>query len=718
MTTTAISAQTGVAATAGGPKSHPSRLVAGVDIGGTFTDIVLLERATGTYTVHKVLGTPDDPSRAVLRGLGEAIERAGARPTDVDYVVHGTTIVANTLIERKGADVAVLTTAGFGDLLEMAREQRYDAYDLFARYPAPLVDRADVIEVDERVRRDGSILKPLDGVALIDRLRNRPAPDAVAVCLLHAYAHPGHERAVRDLLADVWPDARVSLSHEVASYIGEYERLVTTVANAYVQPIVDAYLGRLEAGLLTAGIVGPLYLMLSDGGVTTTSAARSLPVRLLESGPAAGIAATCALEMSDPTDRLVAFDMGGTTAKFCIIDDGRPLTTWTIEVDRMHRFKQGSGIPLRIPSVDMVEIGAGGGSIARIDPLGLPTIGPQSAGSDPGPACYGRGGTEPTVTDSLAVLGVLNPDFFLGGRMSLDIAKAATAIDTSVGSGLGTDDTQGAALGIHEIACSQMAEAMRTHFAERGKDPRTYAMVAFGGAGPLHARTMAETVGISTVIVPPAAGVMSAAGLLRAPFSFAAVRGVSRALDDIDWGEIGEIVDELAAEATREVAASGADVDGELSIQVLFDMKYAGQNAALEVAIPPAGDYSTQDVRERFEAAHREVYGRHNRALVSIVESVKVKAIAASLSAGSHTRRGFASARPTPRREVLLPGMERPLPADVLDRASLAPGARGSGPALIEDGETTVVVGFGDTFEIDTVGNVIVRIRSAESSVT
>jgi N-methylhydantoinase A/oxoprolinase/acetone carboxylase beta subunit len=525
----------------------PSTYRLAFDIGGTFTDFALLDTETGEIEIHKQLTTPDDPSRASLEGTSTLLKRNQLTAAALQNVIHGTTLVTNALIERKGAKVALLTTDGFRDILALRGEQRYDIYDLALRFPDPLVPRYLRHGVAERTDHAGTVLSPVDRddvLAAVARIRAEDANDraahggpelrSVAVSFLHSYRNPANERAAAAIIAKAWPAADISLSSAVAPEIREYERTSTTVANAYVRPLTRDYLRSLAQALATAGYRGRLYLMLSSGGIATVETATEFPVRLIESGPAGGaIGAAFFGDLCGEHD-LVAFDMGGTTAKIAMIESGRPSISHQLEVARVHRFKKGSGLPIQFPSVEMLEIGAGGGSIARIDELGLLKVGPDSAGADPGPACYGRGGAQPTVTDAALVLGYLDPGNFLGGAMPLDRAAAERAITEHIAQPLGLSLAD-AAWGIHQLVVENMASAAKIHIVERGNDPRQYALLASGGAGPIHAASVARLLRQDRVLYPLAAGVLSAIGFLVAPVSFEFSQSQPQMLTDADW---------------------------------------------------------------------------------------------------------------------------------------------------------------------------------------
>src|SRR5688572_19028223 len=557
-----------------------------VDIGGTFTDVVLLDAAGTTTVIEKVLTTPKDPAAAVMDGTRRALARAGVGAREVRYVIHGTTLVTNALIERKGAPTGLVTTAGHEDALEIGRETRYDAYDLALEKPEPLVPPRLRLGLGARMLADGrerTALSTAEVDAVVERLR-AAGVEAIAVSLLHAYRNSAHERAVAARLAEQAPGLRVSLSSVVSGEIREYERTSTTVANAYVLGAVEAYLRSLSDLLRSDGFAGQLLLMLSSGGTCTVETACEVPIRLVESGPAGGAAAAAHYARITGTPRVLAFDMGGTTAKICLIDDGEPQITREFEVARVWRFKRGSGLPLLVPVVELIEIGAGGGSIAHIDKLGLPKVGPESAGSEPGPACYGRGGERPTVTDANLVLGYLDPDYFLGGAMPLDRRAAEAAIRLHVGERLGLPLAE-AAWGIHAIVTENMANAALMHAVERGKEIDAYDLYAFGGAAPMHVGTLAERLAIRKVVVPPGAGVRSCFGFLASPLAFEVARSRTVRLEAIDLGDVAALLESLEADARAPLALAGV-TGGDVTVRRFAEMRYRGQGYELEVPVP------------------------------------------------------------------------------------------------------------------------------------
>src|SRR5215472_13491346 len=525
-----------------------------VDIGGTFTDLCL-ER-NGTLTSVKVLTTPRAPEEGVLAGMEEILKQTGLKPAELGLIIHGTTLATNAIIERKGAKTALIVTEGFRDSIEIAFEHRFEQYDIFMVKPAPLVPRDLRFGVPERLDGRGNVLVPLDESAvkaLAPKLKARSI-ESIAIGYMHAYLDSKHERRTRDILSELLPGVSITLSSEVSPEIREYERWSTAVANAYVQPVMARYLGRLDDALRAKGVACPLFLITSGGGLAALETARHFPIRLVESGPAGGAILAAALARQCGLDKVLSFDMGGTTAKICLIDNGEPQHSRTFEVARQYRFLKGSGLPLRIPVIEMVEIGAGGGSIASVDPLARINVGPESAGAEPGPASYGRGGAEPTVTDADVVLGRIDPDYFAGGSIKLDAARAVTAIDKAIGQPLGLRRLE-AAFAISEVVEENMANAARVHAVERGKDLEARTLIAFGGAAPLHAARLADKLGIRRVLIPCGAGVGSAFGFLQAPVAYEVARSRYVRLDDtFDTSLVNALFAEMRAEAEAVVA--------------------------------------------------------------------------------------------------------------------------------------------------------------------
>ena len=689
----------------------PGSFRVGVDIGGTFTDLILIDDATGALTVGKVLTTPDDPSRAVAEVLADALERAKAPAEQVQHVIHGTTLVTNSVIERKGARTALLTTRGFRDAYEIAREHRYDLYDLFLEMPAPLVPRHLRLEIDERIYADGTVARAPDEHAvakLVAELRDKGI-EAIAICFMHSYANPEHEQLVGAIVGEIAPGVRVSLSSEVVPEIREYERTSTTVVNVYVQALVEDYLAELVQRLADLHIGGELFLMLSSGGISTVETATRFPLRLLESGPAGGALASAYYGEQAKVGDLLAFDMGGTTAKLCVIEDGRPLTATEFEVDRKYRFKKGSGLPVKVPVVDLIEIGAGGGSIARVDSLGLLKVGPESAGATPGPACYGRGGTEPTITDADLLLGYLDPGFFLGGRLTLDRAAAERAITTRIADPLGMSAVR-AAWGIHQLVDEGMASAARVHAIERGKDPRSLPLFAFGGAGPAHGFGVASILHSPRLIVPFGAGVTSTVGFLTAPLAFDFVRSFLSQLDTVDWARVNGVLDDMAAQGDAILARSGVPPD-ERHISRQADLRYAGQGHEIRIDLPDGslGADSLPSIRATFERVYASLFGRTGPDVPLEGVSWRVLASGPRPFVRLNAAPPAESANPLKgQRPVYFPEWQEHRPTAVYDRYLLAPGAELAGPAIVEERESTTVIGPGARIRIDESRNLSV----------
>src|SRR5262245_10980197 len=697
----------------------------GVDIGGTFTDLVWVDDPTGEVPRGKLLTTPKDPAQAVEQGVLRLLEEAGAAPAAVRALIHGTTLATNALIERKGARTGLLTTAGFRDALEIGREGRYDMYDLLIDPPAPLVPRHLRLEVEERLDADGSVRRPLDVAsarAAIDRLLAEGV-EAVAISLLHAYRNPVHEEALARLVAEMAPGLPLAYSSEVVPEIREYERTSTTAANVYVMPLMARYLDDLERKIADMGVRGGFYIMLSSGGIATPATAKRVPVRLVESGPAAGALAAARAARQAGEDRLLSFDMGGTTAKACVIDGGEPLLAREFEVARADRFKKGSGLPIRVPVIELIEIGAGGGSMARLDRMNLLKVGPDSAGADPGPACYALGGREPTVTDADLVLGYLDPDFFLGGRMRLDVEAARRAITYTVGKPMGFDLAR-AAWSIHRVVNENMAAAARIHGIERGKDLRAYPLFAFGGAGPVHAWNVGRILKVPRVLVPFGAGAASALGLLSAPLAFDFVRPASQRLDRADWTGVNRLFAEMEAEG-RAVLREAGIADADITFRRTAEMRYAGQGHEVEGPVPsgPLGPESLALLTSGFEDAYRALY--HRTPMGVPIEALNWRLVVSGPEAGggdllSTIRGGLEMAPalppsaenrrgPAPKRsrQAYFPESAGYVETPVYDRYALAPGMVFAGPAIIEERESTTVVGPGARIRVDAMRTLV-----------
>ncbi len=691
------------------PPSNPSRI--GVDIGGTFTDLVWVDEATGAVRVGKLLTTPKDPSQAVEEGVVTLLHEADAAAGAVRALIHGTTLATNALIERKGARVGLLATAGFRDAVEIGREGRYDMYDLFIDPPVPLVPRQLRVEVSERILADGSVLRPLDAAqarAAITAL-GAQGVEAIAICLLHAYRNPAHERELAALCAEILPRVPVSCSSDVVPEIREFERTSTTTANVYVMPLMARYLDDLERKLHGLGVPGRLYVMMSAGGIATPETAKRVPVRLVESGPAAGALAAARSARQVGLDRLLSFDMGGTTAKACVIDRGEPLLAREFEVARADRFKKGSGLPIRVPVVELIEIGAGGGSVARVDRMGLLKVGPDSAGADPGPACYGAGGQEPTVTDADLVLGYLDADFFLGGRMRLDVEAARRAIETRVARPMGLGLTE-AAWGIHRVVNENMAAAARVHGIERGKDLRGYPLFAFGGAGPVHAWNVGRILRVPRVLVPYGAGALSAYGLLAAPLAFDFVRTAPQRLTTADWELINRLFQEMEGEGRRILRTAGVP-EAQITVRRSAEMRYSGQGHEVDVQIPPGAlsAASLATITESFEAAYRLLYSRTPMGVP--LEALNWRAVVSGPAPDLTITAGLAAAAAAPaakkHRAAYFAEAGGYVDTPVYDRYRLDPGARLAGPVIVEERESTTVVGPGARLSVDPHRNLV-----------
>ncbi len=706
--------------------AHPRRIALSFDVGGTFTDFVAIDIDAGEVVGrHKVLTNARYPARGVIRGWQE-MAATGLAPEDVTLSVHSTTLVTNALIERKGATTVLLATKGFRDLLELAREQMYDIYDLFAPPAEPLIPRPLRLAIDERTDADGRILTeptPESIDAAIAAIRDSGAT-AVAIAFLHAYRNPANERTVARALEHALPDIAVSLSSSVAPIVGEYERTSTTAADAFTKPTVRAYIGELDNSLKDSGIHGPLYLMLSSGEIASAATVVERPIRLLESGPAAGAIAAAFFGSLAGHDDVLSLDMGGTTAKACVIEAGRPKLAHMLEVARVRRFMAGSGLTVVAPVVDLIEIGAGGGSIARRDELGLLKVGPDSAGADPGPACYGLGGNQPTVSDANLVLGYLNPDYFLGGEIPLraDLARAAVerlAAELT----MSVEDT---AWGIHRVVNENMAAAARVHIIERNRDPRDLATIAFGGAGPAHAVSVARVLGSPIVVFPPAAGVASALGALVSPLAFTAGRTRMMRLDRASWDAINQLYSELEGEAAKELGLANVPPE-QIAYHRWAEMRVLGQYH--EISVPLEGivlaESSLPAIIAAFQDAYRRRYGR-------VLEGLPVEALhwritatgpasPVDLRAEEETSEPASLAIKGSRLACFPAGDGRPdasfLETPVYDRELLLPGMAFSGPAIVEEREATAIIWPGDQARIDRFRAIVVEVNADQQAV-
>ena len=688
--------------------SGPARLA--VDIGGTFTDVVL--ESNGRQVTVKVLTTPDNPEQGVLDGVAKAMAEAGAQAAEVGLIIHGTTLATNALIERKGAKTALIVTEGLRDSVEMAYENRFEQYDINIDRPDPLVPRYLRWPVTERLNAAGEVLRPLDeaSVAALAPKLAEHGIESLAIGLIHSYANPAHERRVAEILGAAAPELSITLSSEVCPEIREYERQSTTCANAYVRPLMARYLTQLERDLRARGFACPFLLMTSGGGLTGFDTAVAFPIRLVESGPAGGAILASRIASECGLDRVLSFDMGGTTAKICLIDDAAPLTSRSFEVARAYRFMKGSGLPLRIPAIEMVEIGAGGGSIASVDALERINVGPESAGAEPGPACYGRGGSEPTVTDADVALGRIDIESFAGGSVALDPDAANRAVARVLGP-LGLDGPL-AAFAVSEVVDENMANAARVHAIEWGKEISRRTLIAFGGAAPLHATRLAEKLGLDQVIVPTGAGVGSAIGFLRAPIAYDVVRSRYQRLSDFDIGAVNAALAEMQAEAYAivEPAAAGA----ELAEERLAYMRYLGQGHEITVALPTraleAADVTA--LQAGFDAAYIRLYGRTipNLDVEVLSWTLTVKTVVAEPNPATAATPQPA---PTPRRvrELFDSATEKTVEAPVYARADLKPGTTVPGPALIVEDQTTTVVSSAFDVGMNSLGYIVLTRR-------
>jgi N-methylhydantoinase A len=684
-----------------------------VDIGGTFTDIVLdvgRDRKT-----RKVLTTPVRPEQAVLDGIRLILADAHARFRDIDVFIHGTTLATNAIIERRGAKTALIATDGFRDVLDIATESRYDQYDLAIDKPIPLVPRALRFTVPERVDAHGGVRLPLDEAAvrtLVPKLRALDVK-SVAIAFLHAYANPAHERRAGEILRAEMPDVRLTLSSAVCPEIREYERTSTAVANAYVQPLIDGYLGRMAEALEVEQFRGSIYLVTSGGGVTSIDTARRFPVRLLESGPAGGAIFASQIAASLGESKVLSFDMGGTTAKICLIEKYRPETSRLFEVDRAARFLKGSGLPVRIPVIEMVEIGAGGGSIARVDALKRVTVGPESASSEPGPACYGRGGEHPTVTDADVALGKIDPDGFAGGTIRLKLELSRKALLHDIGEALGLS-AETSAYAVQEIVCENMASAARVHAVERGAVVAQHTLIAFGGAAPLHAARVAERLGASRVIVPSNAGVGSAVGFLAAPISYELVRSRHARLDEFDSEAVSDLLQEIASEARTlvEPGARGAVVHER---RIAF-MRYIGQGHEIAVELPHRRltKADSLSLRKAFEKDYAALF---ERSIPDAAIEILSWSVLASTSPRNPARIAEVTRKPAGKasghRQFFDGRAGETIDVPLYRREQLSPGETVAGPAVIAEDETSTFISVSFEAHIDSAGSIVMERKVA-----
>lgn len=691
----------------------------GVDIGGTFTDIALIDEATGRIYNGKVSSTPQDPSQGFMAAVERLVEQQGIAPDAVSYIVHGTTVATNAIIEGKVAPTGFITTEGFRDMLEIARQIRPELYNLQFEKPRPLVPRHHCFGVPERLDARGEVLVPLDEDALrqVAGELKEAGVESIAVCFLHAYANPIHERRAGEILAEVFPQAVVSLSAEVAPEFREYMRASTTVINGCIRPVVARYLQRIEERLEQAGIKAELLVMQSSGGVYTFAAAQQQPVYMVESGPAAGVIAAAYLGQALGYDQVISFDMGGTTAKVGLVQGGEPSVTKDYEVGATAQSgvgaSRGAGYPIRTPVIDLVEIGAGGGSIAWVDPGGILRVGPESAGADPGPVCYGQGGTQPTVTDANLVLGRLSPDYFLGGEIALDTEAARGAIEEYCAKPLGMDTVE-AAHGIVEIANAAMVNALRLVSVQRGYDPRDFALVAFGGAGPAHANRLAAMTEIPVAVIPNSPGTASAMGLLVTDLKHDYATTVIQRLDQVEPGELEQTFGELEARG-REMLAREGMAEAAMDFRRQAELRYVGQSHELTVALE-AGPLDAAQLERMLAMFHRE----HERAYGFSAPGEEVELVNLRLSAvGEIAKPAMApiekaagEAEAKGQRPVYFAECEGYVDCPVYDRYGLGAGAVVSGPAIVEEVDSTTTVHPGYRVAVDEFGHMVLTTDS------
>jgi N-methylhydantoinase A/oxoprolinase/acetone carboxylase beta subunit len=687
----------------------------GCDIGGTFTDFVLLNDRTGELSINKCLTTPRDPSDAVEQGIRELEQKVPGFVGKLDEVIHGTTLVINSIIERKGAKTGLITTRGFRDVLELGREIRYAPYDIFAEFPRPLVPRTLRAEVDERVRSDGTVLKPLDpedAGAVIRSLLDEGV-ESIAVCLINSFENPAHELKIREMIEKEAPGVSVSISYHVLPQIREYERTSTTVTNAYVKPLTGKYLSRLSGRLESIGSRGKLFIMLSSGGITSVDTAAEFPVRIIESGPTAAVIAGQYYGKLFRIPDMFCFDMGGTTAKSCLIQKGAAGVVPTFEVGRVQRFMKGSGLTIQVPVVDLMEIGAGGGSVAKVSKLGTLQVGPESSGAEPGPICYGRGGADPCVTDADLLLGYLDADYFLGGEMKLDREGARRGVEERIAKPLGVSFVQ-AVWGIHDLINETMAAAAKTHIAEKGGNPKIVTVVAFGGAGPVHAYGLAKKLGAPRLIVPPNAGVGSALGFFTAPRAFDLVRSHKVGLNEAEFGAIEKIFRQLEEEGANTLKKAGTSE--QIRFERSLDMRFVGQGS--ETHVPVGKKDFTRikkgEIRRSFDQIYKKLYGRtYPDSAVEFI-NFKVRArLPERLFRFPKSRKKEQSLKAAVKgKRLAYSGIARDfIPFTVYDRYSLFPEASFKGPAIIEEKESTVVVGEDAAVKVDAYGFLWIELR-------
>jgi len=683
-----------------------AQLSIGVDVGGTFTDFFFYDLASGRIETEKVLTSTPDPEKNIVQGIRLGLERLGATGADVQSIIHGTTLIINAIIERKGARTGLLTTGGFRDIIEARKEKRYDLYDLELELPPPLVPRRHRIGVTERITNSGEVLTALDENELLESVEHLTLSgiESLAVCFLHSYRNPLHERRASEIIKNRFPLLPVSNSSEVVPEIREYERFSTTVANAYTLPLASKYLNSLTQRLKEIAYQREVLVMLSHGGIATEEIGRKYPIRLVESGPVAGVFGAIKVAQENGIENLLCFDMGGTTAKLCVVDHLQPSITTEYEVARVHRFKKGSGLSLRLPAIDLLEIGAGGGSIAKLNALGFIEVGPESSGSVPGPACYGFGGVEPTVTDADLTLGYLRPDYFLAGKQTIHPEAAHQSIENSIAKPLGVD-AAAASMAIYQTVNENMANAARIYLSEKGANAEKYTLISFGGAGPVHVAALARALGVRHIIVPRFAGVASAFGFLVAPKSFESVRTYICRLDSFDAAQVTALLDEMIEEG-RTVLRRAKIAEDQITFQIKADMRYLGQKHEITAPIAFAvrkGALEAKHLVDCFEAEYRRIFGRTYPDIP--IEALNWRVVSSAppgkLDAASMVEKEVVRTLPSAWREVVEPSGATTSRWPVYQWSELTTATTFHGPALIEDPYTTVVVSSFFDFEMD-----------------
>ena len=697
-----------------------SRFLLGFDIGGTFTDFVLVESLSGKIWFHKCLTTPIDPADGALNGIKTILKKGEINLEEISLAIHGTTLATNALIEQRGAKTGLLTTKGFRDILQMGKEQRYDIYDLFLKYPEPLVPRRWRRGISERLDSKGEVIEPLNFKELKKEIKYLigEGVESLAVSFLHSYVNPSNERLVASLIKSEFPHISLSMSNEVVAEIREYERTVTTCANAYIKPLMQKYIAAIQNALKIGGVSGKFFLMKSSGGTVSPNVAKELPIQLLESGPAGGAMAAAYYGALMGRKNLISFDMGGTTAKACLIDEGTPTVKMDQEAARKHLYKKGSGILIKTPTIDLIEIGAGGGSIAKISDLGLMNVGPESAGAEPGPACYKLGGNQPTVTDANLLLGYLNPDYFLGGKIKLDINAAKKAI-SKIAEPLKLSLTD-AAWGIHSIVNENMVSATRIHTVERGKDPRRHTLMAFGGAGPAHACRIGRILGVPEVVLPYAAGITSAFGFLIAPIAFEFSQSYPIVLDKMDWNKLNNIYEEMETKGQQQLSDAGV-TNKEMIFSRTADMRLLGQFHEIHLPIPSGhlGPEKLVNIETNFVKEYRRLYSHifEGNPIMALTWRLRVEGPKQKINISNRkTEIGISKIGNSKvvkgKRKAFFPEIQGFTEVDIYDRYLLSPGTKIEGPAIFEERESTAVIVPGDKAIVDKYLNLKVSINT------